>query len=146
MQYVIVQFADAVVAYRECGSDGRIYRYADADGNTLPRMDTPREVIDSSPPFPAWGLPDPEPELPPEPEPVAPAVMSKIGFLARFTPEELVGIYTAAKTVVQLEVYIDKIRMAEEVDLTFPETVEGVNALESFGLLAPGRAAEILAP
>ena len=36
--------------------------------------------------------------------------------------------------------------LADTVDLAHPATVEGVGYLEAVGLLAPGRAAEILDP
>lgn len=63
----------------------------------------------------------------------------------RFTDEELVGIYTVAKTAVQVEVWLEKFKIATDVDLDDPRTVAGVEALEQAGLLAAGRAAEILA-
>lgn len=79
----------------------------------------------------------------------APAVVDKrktrLEFLDLFTHAELSGIYSAAKTIVDIEIYLDKVKAAEFIDLADPRTIAGVNSLESSGLIAVGRAAEILA-
>jgi len=75
---------------------------------------------------------------------VKPIVISKLQFLNRFTNTELAGILTEAKTNVPVEVFIKKLDAASEVDLNYPQTIEGVTTLESGGLLATGRALEIL--
>jgi len=71
--------------------------------------------------------------------------ISKLEFMERFTDEELAAIYAAAKTDVRVEVWMDKLKLASEVDLTDARTRAGVEALEALGLIAQGRAAEILA-
>ena len=72
-------------------------------------------------------------------------VLSKLGYMNRFTDAELAAIYTAAKSVVQVEVWLEKFKLAEFIDLTDQRTIDGLNSLEAAGLLAAGRAAEILA-
>lgn len=54
MLYIIVQFYDGVLAYRECTPEGEIMRYTDMNGVTLDRMDTPHQVPDSNPPHQDW--------------------------------------------------------------------------------------------
>lgn len=88
---------------------------------------------------------------PPEPEPEAPYVardVSRKAFLSRFTDPEAVQIDLASigATVdaAQVRRYLSKVNAAQHIDLNDPETREGVHALEAVGLIAPGRALEIL--
>lgn len=74
-----------------------------------------------------------------------PFVVDKTDFLERFTDTELATILTVAKTNVAIEVYVKRLNEAPTVDLTAPRTVSGVQALESYGLIGAGRAAQILA-
>lgn len=76
-------------------------------------------------------------------EPVT--VITRLAFMEKFTTPELVAIYTEAKTAVELEVFLDKVKAADEVDLTDSRTREGVAVLASMGLIGEGRAVEILA-
>lgn len=76
--------------------------------------------------------------------PAATRKLSKLEYMSRFSDAELAGIYTAAKTVVAVEVWLDKFRLAGEVDLDDARTGAGLGALEGAGLLAIGRAEEIL--
>jgi len=71
-------------------------------------------------------------------------VITKLAFMNRFTMEELAAIYTAAKTEVMVEVFFDKLKLAEYVDVTDPQTIAGVQALVSKGLLTEARAQEVL--
>ena len=71
-------------------------------------------------------------------------VHTRLDFMNRFSMEELAGIYTAAKSEVLVEVFLDKLKLAEHVDLADPNTVAGVNALAASGLLTEARAGEIL--
>jgi hypothetical protein len=64
--------------------------------------------------------------------------------MERFTDEELAAIYAAAKTDVRVEVWMDKMKLASEIDLADPRTRAGVEALEALGLIGQGRAAEVL--
>lgn len=73
-------------------------------------------------------------------------ITTRLGFMGRFTTPELVAIYTAAKTSVELEIWLDKLRAAQEIDTADGRTVEGVVQLEAAGLIAQGRADAILEP
>jgi len=71
--------------------------------------------------------------------------LSKVGYMSRFTDVELAAIYTAAKSVVQIEVWLEKFKAAEFVDLDDPLVLEGLQILEAIGLIGSGRADEIVA-
>jgi hypothetical protein len=71
--------------------------------------------------------------------------ISKREFLKRFTPTEYAAIKTAANANATLDWYWQQFLLAEFIDLADPDTVAGIQMLEGAGLLAPGRAAEILA-
>lgn len=71
--------------------------------------------------------------------------LTKRAFLERFTPEERVAIRTAAQSSVAIQDYLELVSVSDEIDLTYATTVAGVQELEAAGLIAAGRAAEILA-
>ena len=71
--------------------------------------------------------------------------LTHLAFMGRFTDAELIGIYTAAKSSVVVEIWLDKFKLAADVDKTDARTIAGLAGMESAGLLAVGRAAEILA-
>lgn len=71
-------------------------------------------------------------------------LLASIDFMQRFADAELVAIYTAARQVVAIEVWLEKFRTVDVVNLDSAATIDGVQALEAAGLLAAGRAAEIL--
>jgi hypothetical protein len=85
-----------------------------------------------------WSAP-PEPETPPRTR------LSRLEFRGRFTEPEKIAIYTAAESSVQVRIWLDDLAAAEFIELTDPRTIADVGALETAGLIAPGRAAEILA-
>lgn len=66
-------------------------------------------------------------------------------FLNRFTLEERAAIRTAAQTNGALADYVAMVSAAKTVVLTDDLTVTGVQSLETAGLIATGRAVEILA-
>jgi len=70
--------------------------------------------------------------------------ISKLDYMSRFTDTELATIYTMAKQVVQVEIWLEKFKLATDVDLADTRTKDGLLALEAAGLLAAGRAKEIL--
>ena len=70
--------------------------------------------------------------------------ISRLDFRNRFTDVEKHNIYAAAKVSVDIQIYLDEIAIAEDVDLTNARTVAGVHALEAAGLISAGRADEIL--
>lgn len=72
-------------------------------------------------------------------------LISKLDYMNRFTDAELVAIYTEAKTNVNVEIWLEKFKLAAEINLDDPRTSSGLQALETLGLIATGRAAEILA-
>ncbi len=71
--------------------------------------------------------------------------LSKLAYLRRFTGEERVTIRTVAKTNPVLEDYMALLELSEEISLDDPDTIAAVKMLEGAGLIAAGRAAEILA-
>jgi hypothetical protein len=77
--------------------------------------------------------------------------LTKLEFMNRFTDTELANIYSAAKLSVMVEVWLEKLKAASpeadgtSVDLDDPRTMAGIQSLEAGGLIATGRAAEILA-
>ena len=81
-------------------------------------------------------------------EPVADRHISQLAFLSRFTDAEAIGIDLASigATVeaATMRRYTAKIQAAKYIDLDMPDTRAGVQALEMFGLIAQGRAIEIL--
>lgn len=81
---------------------------------------------------------------PPSPEPAPRLRLSKREFRNQFTMPEKQAIYTAAESSVDVRIFLDDLMAVDFVDLDFPDTMAAVNSLESAGLLAPGRASEIL--
>jgi hypothetical protein len=76
--------------------------------------------------------------------PPKPTQYSRVEFMSLFTQPELVAIYTAAKTNVEIEIFLDFMKAAEFVSTLDPRTIAGVQALETATLIAAGRANEIL--
>jgi hypothetical protein len=72
-------------------------------------------------------------------------LISKLDYMNRFTDAELVSIYTAAKTNVNVEIWLEKFKLSAEINLDDPKTISGIQAIETLGLIAAGRATEILA-
>ena len=70
--------------------------------------------------------------------------ITRLAFMNRFTMEELLAVYTAAKTEVMVEVFLDKLKLAEHVDVTDPQTIAGLQALAASGLLTEARVQEVL--
>lgn len=83
--------------------------------------------------------------LPPV-EPVIPVsrILSKLEYMNRFHEEELVAIYTAAKSVILVEIWLEKFKLASNVDLDDAATIAGLKQMELAGLIGEGRSAEIL--
>ena len=71
--------------------------------------------------------------------------LTPLEFLNRFNDTELAAIYTAAKSVIQIEVWLAKFNRASVIDMADSLTISGVNGLEYSGLIGSGRAIEILA-
>lgn len=82
-----------------------------------------------------------------KPEPVVPVqrTTTKLEYLRRFTTEERVAIRSAAASNPVLDDYLKLMELAQEINLDDPDTVAAVAMLEQAGLIASGRAAEVLA-
>ena len=84
-------------------------------------------------------------------EPVVPVILrhiTQLAFLNRLTDAEAIALDLASigATVeaASMRRYLAKVQAAKWIDLDMSDTRAGVQALEAFGLLAPGRAAQIL--
>jgi hypothetical protein len=71
--------------------------------------------------------------------------ITKREFIKRFTVGEYATIKASATQNTTLDFYWQMFMLAENINLDDPDTIAGVNMLEQAGLLAAGRAAEILA-
>jgi len=71
-------------------------------------------------------------------------IITKRAFLSRLTPEEFATIKGAAAQNAIVDYYWQMFMVSEEIDLLFPDTISGITMMEQAGLLATGRAAEIL--
>ena len=80
---------------------------------------------------------------PPDPATPPPPPLTQLAFLRRFTAEERIASRASADPVVQD--FLHLLGLAQEIRLDDADTVAGVHYLESLGLLAEGRAAEVLA-
>ena len=141
MQYILVHF----VALNQNGYQeifkGNLQRVTDMDGTTISEGTTGDIfVVDPLPPQPSWALPDPV-EITTEPMFTQ---LSKLEFLELFTEDELEAIYIASRSVIKIEIFLEKFRLAEYINISDPKLQSGIRALESIGLLAAGRADEIL--
>lgn len=74
-----------------------------------------------------------------------PRTITKLEYLRRFTTAERVAIRAAAAANPVLEDYLKLMELAQEINLDDPDTVAAVQMLEQAGLIAPGRAVEVLA-
>ena len=71
--------------------------------------------------------------------------ITKLQFMKRFSAQEYAAIKAAAAVNGELDFFWQKFLMAQDIVISDPELIAGLNALEQAGVLAPGRAAEILA-
>jgi hypothetical protein len=89
-----------------------------------------------------------QPEITPEGDIVGVVVgrvYSQVEWLRRFTTAERIAIRQAASANPVLDDYIRLMDATMEIHTDDPDTIAGVQTLEAVGLLAEGRAAEILA-
>lgn len=125
----------------QCISQTGAMEYKTLDGQPY-TMTGGSFVVDPTPPTPEWDVPEQPMQVAP---PQTKRVLTKLAYMNRFTDAELVGIYSTAKSSVEVEVWLEKFRVSEEINLDDPDTSNGLYALETVGLIAPGRANEILA-
>lgn len=78
----------------------------------------------------------------PEPVPLTPQPLTQLQFLRRFTVTERITIRASADPVIQD--FLHLVNLAQDVRLNDPDTLMGVHYLEQQGLIAEGRADEIL--
>lgn len=76
--------------------------------------------------------------------PTGPRTMTKLEYLRRFTVEERVAIRAAAEQNAVLADYLALMELAQEINTGDPDTIAAVQMLEQAGLIATGRAQEIL--
>lgn len=79
----------------------------------------------------------------PAPEPSA-TVWTVLAFRSRFTEAEKRAIYSARANSIDIQIWLDDLAAAEDVRSDDPRMIAGVQGLEAAGLLAAGRAAEIM--
>lgn len=70
--------------------------------------------------------------------------ISQLDYMERFTDAELESIYGAEASSLAVRVWLKKFEAADFIDLADPRTLSGLQALESNGLIGPGRSLEIL--
>ena len=71
--------------------------------------------------------------------------ITKLEYLRLFTTDERVAIRAAAVQNAVLADYLALMELAQEINLDDPDTIAAVQMLEQSGLIAAGRAAEVLA-
>lgn len=71
-------------------------------------------------------------------------ILTKREFLARITPEEYAAIKNAALQNSYVDYFWQMFTLSEFIDIKYPDTIQGVNMLEQFGVIGAGRALEIL--
>lgn len=71
-------------------------------------------------------------------------VIPKLDFMNRFTIAELESIYTAAKSNVSVEIWLDKLKESKTINLVNESVIESIKNLETLGLISAGRSEEIL--
>jgi hypothetical protein len=79
-------------------------------------------------------------------EPVADMRITKLAFKQRFTQAERIAIREAVQTVPEVYDFEDLVNSASFIDLARPDTIAAVHYIEAGGLIAEGRAVEILSP
>lgn len=71
--------------------------------------------------------------------------ISKLQFMSLFTDAELAGVYQAARSNVMVEVWLEKLKLAETVSLADARTQAGIDSLVAAGLLEAARGEAIKA-
>ena len=132
-----IAFADASLGWVETGTG---YVYTDPGVLVTGALDY--STTDTNPSQPAWYVPTPPPVQPAPPAPNW--KITSYAFMQRLTSAERIAIRTVAASSPALYDYIDLLNQATYADLSDPVTGGGVQALETAGLLAPGRAAVVL--
>lgn len=71
--------------------------------------------------------------------------VSKLQFMDLFRPADLEKIYTAAKSVVAVQIELDRVNRAphDQIELSDPRTMAGLQKMEASGLITAGDAERI---
>jgi hypothetical protein len=80
-----------------------------------------------------------------EADDASPRILTVLQFRDRLTEAEELSITLQSLTNASIRVWLDRLAGAQEVNLDDPRTVAGLQLMEAAGLLASGRAAEIVA-
>lgn len=70
--------------------------------------------------------------------------MTQEVFTSRLTDQEMRNIYQASKVNIDVEIWLDRFKMAKEIDLDDAFLVNGLHGLAMAGLLTTERVQEIL--
>ena len=150
MFYILIHIDTIGEAYQEV-LNGQVQRYTSLTGDTLfSTIPTglSSSTLDTIYEQPKWALLDPVVE--PYVEPPLPARrLTKLAFVGRLGTD-FVKILSTAKVSVEVELFVKMLDWATpeadgtSIDLDDPRVVYALNTLESNGLIAPGRALEIL--
>lgn len=79
-------------------------------------------------------------------EPVQDWRVTKLAFKQRFTQQERIAIRAAAESIPEVYDFQDLVNSATFIDLSRPDTIAAVNAIEQLGLIEAGRVSIILGP
>lgn len=145
MDYILLDFGD-VQAYQVI-SNGVLIRYATLTGDdfTFP-PGFGGHVIDANPPKPVWDVPEVVAVPVNVPPPRRVSKLQFVGLLGK----DFHTILTVAKSSVEVEMFVRMLDWATpeadgtSIDLDDPRVVYALNSLEAAGLMAAGRAQEIL--
>jgi hypothetical protein len=78
------------------------------------------------------------------PPPALPNIITKLAMIDRFAEAEYEGILTAAKTDIQVQGWLDRFNVSNQINLEDSRTISGIDLLVSKNLLTQERADEIL--
>lgn len=70
--------------------------------------------------------------------------LTQEAFTRRLTDGELRSIYQASKVSIDVEIWLDRFKMAKEIDLDDPYLISGIDGLVVAGILTSERVQEIL--
>lgn len=70
--------------------------------------------------------------------------LTQEAFTRRLTNEELRSIYTLSKQSIDIEIWLDRFKMAKEIGLDDPFLVDGLKGLSNVGVFTSERVQEIL--
>ncbi len=70
--------------------------------------------------------------------------LSHLDIVRRMTPSEQAAVFLAAQQDIRVLVWLENFKLARDLNTHDPMLIEGLGALEQLGLLATGRALEIL--